>query len=93
MTFVAGRIRDHLGVNDMTKFTLAASFMAIGLAGGALAAMAADANGDGVLTIDEVQAVMPEVTVESFSTMDLNADGALDAAEVEAAQEAGLIPA
>ncbi len=77
----------------MTKFTLAAGFMAICLAGGALAAMAADANGDGVLTIDEVQAVMPEVTVESFSTMDLNADGALDAAEVEAAQEAGLIPA
>ena len=42
---------------------------------------------------DSEKAVMPEVTVESFSTMDLNADGALDAAEVEAAQEAGLIPA
>ncbi len=64
-----------------------------GFAGAGLAATAADANGDGLLTLDEVQAVMPEVTAAAFSAMDLNADGALDAAEVEAAQEAGLMPA
>lgn len=59
----------------------------------AFAQLAADANGDGVLTIDEVQAAYPDITAESFSTMDLNADGALDEAEVQAAQEAGLMPA
>lgn len=51
-----------------------------------------DTNGDGVLTIDEVQASFPEVTSDAFTAMDLNADGALDANEVAAAQEAGLMP-
>ncbi|MEM9636229.1 hypothetical protein [uncultured Roseobacter sp.] len=62
-------------------------------ASAAFAQLAADANGDGVLTIDEVQAAYPDITAESFSTMDLNADGALDEAEVQSAQEAGLMPA
>ena len=53
---------------------------------------AADANGDGVLTIDEVQALYPDVGADGFSAMDLNSDGALDAAEVTAAEEAGLMP-
>lgn len=52
-----------------------------------------DANGDGVLSVAEVQAVYPDVTVEQFSAMDLNADGALDDGEVQAAQEAGMMPA
>jgi len=56
-------------------------------------ASALDTNGDGVLTIDEVQASFPEVTSDMFTTMDLNADGALDAEEITAAQEAGLMPA
>lgn len=62
-------------------------------ASAAVAALSADANGDGVLTIDEVQAVYPDVTAETFTTMDLNADGALDESEVQSAQEAGLMPA
>lgn len=52
-----------------------------------------DANGDGILTLDEVQAVFPEITADSFATMDVNADGALDQEEVTAAQQAGLMPA
>lgn len=67
------------------------AFMLLPLA--AYAATNADANGDGVLSIDEVQAVMPDVTAEAFSAMDLNSDGALDEAEVQAAQDAGLMPA
>ncbi|MEM6304493.1 MAG: hypothetical protein AAF744_07230 [Pseudomonadota bacterium] len=51
-----------------------------------------DANGDGLLSVSEVQAVYPDVTAEQFSAMDLNADGALDDAEVTAAQEAGVMP-
>ena len=52
-----------------------------------------DVNGDGALTIDEVQASFPEVTSDQFTLMDLNADGALDADEITAAQQAGLMPA
>lgn len=52
-----------------------------------------DANGDGILSVAEVQAVYPDVTADQFSAMDLNADGALDDGEVLAAQEAGMMPA
>ncbi len=58
----------------------------------AMAQSAADTNGDGVLTIEEVQAVIPEVDTDSFSTMDANGDGALDADEIKVAQDAGLLP-
>ncbi|MBD3663460.1 hypothetical protein H9Q16_05970 [Sulfitobacter sp. TSTF-M16] len=51
-----------------------------------------DANGDGLLSVTEVQAVYPDVTAEQFSAMDLNADGALDDSEVVAAEEAGVMP-
>ena len=76
----------------MTKFIA----IAIGL--GALAQSAAamteiDANGDGLMTIEEVRAVFPEITAETFSAVDVNGDGALDDAEMVAGQEQGLIPA
>ncbi|MFD3189581.1 hypothetical protein ACFMPD_04810 [Sedimentitalea sp. HM32M-2] len=58
----------------------------------AVAASGIDANGDGMLTLDEVQAVLPDTTAESFSAMDANADGALDQDEVTAAEDAGLLP-
>ncbi|QUJ77825.1 hypothetical protein KDD17_07785 [Sulfitobacter albidus] len=55
-------------------------------------AVAIDANEDGVLSLEEVQAVYPDVTEDQFTTADLNGDGALEDAEVQAAQEAGLMP-
>lgn len=58
----------------------------------AMAATSLDTNGDGYLTLDEVQAAYPEITPEAFSTMDVNADGALDGDEVVAAQDAGFMP-
>jgi hypothetical protein len=57
-----------------------------------LAQSSADTNGDGVLTIEEVQAVMPEVGTDEFSVMDANDDGVLDVDEIAIAQEAGLLP-
>ncbi|WP_193555880.1 EF-hand domain-containing protein [Marimonas lutisalis] len=57
----------------------------------AMSATEVDANGDGMLTIEEVQAVYPEVTADSFSAMDTSGDGALDDEEVKAAQAAGLM--
>lgn len=75
----------------MKRF-MATLLITLGLAPAAMAATAMDSNGDGMVTLDEINAVMPEITAETFSTMDVNADGALDADEVAAAQEAGMIP-
>ena len=66
--------------------------LALLLPASAFAATEIDANGDGMLTLEEVQTVYPDVTAESFSAMDVNADGSLDEAEAMAAQEAGLFP-
>jgi hypothetical protein len=82
---------------EMTRFTttplMAAAMIAIPAFAMAQTMADIDANGDGVLTIDEVQVVFADVSTDGFSAMDLNADGALDADEVLSAQEAGLLPA
>lgn len=69
------------------------------LAGGALlvAALAAqgapmDADGDRLVTLEELQAVVPEATEELFTTIDTDDSGALDLAEVTRAIDMGLLP-
>lgn len=52
-----------------------------------------DANGDEMVTMDEIAAIYPDVSTDTFSTADIDDNGALDAVELAAAQEAGLIPA
>jgi len=73
--------------------------MGFALAGGVLllAALAAegaplDADGDGLVTLEELQGVMPEATEEIFVTMDTDDSGTLDLAEVTRATEMGLLP-
>ncbi|KIC43874.1 hypothetical protein RA28_17825 [Ruegeria sp. ANG-S4] len=56
------------------------------------AAQSMDADGDGVLTLEEVQAVAPTVDSETFTVMDTNGDGTLDQDEVQVAQDAGVLP-
>lgn len=51
-----------------------------------------DVNGDGFYSFPELGVAMPELTAEDFTTMDTTGDGLLDAAEVMAAQDAGLMP-
>lgn len=76
----------------MTKFI--AILLGLGfLANSAIAATEIDSNGDGLMTIDEVQAVYPDVTTDAFAEADTNDDGALDDDEMVAGQEQGLIPA
>ena len=75
----------------MTKFITILLGMGL-LANSALAAAEIDTNGDGLMTIDEVQAVFPDVSPEAFAEVDTNDDGALDDAEMVAGQEQGLIP-
>ncbi|MEI4261179.1 EF-hand domain-containing protein [Roseovarius sp. D0-M9] len=73
-------------------------YIAFALGMGALATSAfadmssVDTNGDGMATMDEVQAVYPEMTAEEFSEIDANGDGAIDETEMSDAKEAGLLP-
>lgn len=80
----------------MTKFIAILLGMGV-LANAAMAAseqiVEIDANGDGMMTVDEIQAVYPDLTAEAFAEADLNNDGALDDDEMVAGQERGLIPA
>ncbi|WP_296417388.1 hypothetical protein [Pseudooctadecabacter sp.] len=52
-----------------------------------------DVNGDGFYSFPELGVALPDLTAEDFTAMDTTGDGLLDAAEVMAAQEAGLMPA
>lgn len=75
----------------MTKFI--ATLLGFGLAAStAIAASEIDTNGDGLMTIGEVQAVFPDVSADAFAEADINDDGALDDAEMVAGQEQGLLP-
>ena len=54
---------------------------------------AIDINGDGMYSFPEVQAVMPEMTEEAFTALDVSGDGLLDAEEIASAVETGALPA
>lgn len=79
------------GIDGLFGFTLAGA--ALLAASVSAEDMTLDADSDGMVTLEEVQAVMPEISAEAFVTMDTNGDGALDDAELSAAMEAGLLPA
>lgn len=49
----------------------------------------ADANGDAVLTFDELTSVLPQATPEEFAAVDLNADGKLNYDEFELGLDEG----
>ncbi|MCB1350480.1 MAG: EF-hand domain-containing protein [Paracoccaceae bacterium] len=52
-----------------------------------------DTDGDGMVTLEEFTAAYPDLTAEAFDAADTNADGMLDADEIAAAAEAGVLPA
>lgn len=52
-----------------------------------------DVNGDGMYSFPELQAAMPEMSEDDFTLLDATGDGLLDADEIAAATEAGLLPA
>lgn len=74
------------------KTLVAPAFAILCLAAPAWAATQLDADGDGRVTLDEVQVVHPDITEEIFTAMDANADGTLDEEEIVAAQNAGVMP-
>ena len=55
--------------------------------------MAADTDGDGMISFEELSAANPDVTQEAFDSADSDGDGMLNDEEMTAAAEAGTIPA
>ncbi|MEZ5751628.1 MAG: EF-hand domain-containing protein [Paracoccaceae bacterium] len=55
--------------------------------------MVMDADNNGVYSYDELVTAFADLTQDVFTAADENGDGALDADELKAAQEAGHIPA
>jgi hypothetical protein len=78
----------------MTKLNLAITVCVAGLAmAPAFAQEVADADGNGTYSMEELVAAYPDLTAEVFTTVDANADGAVDATELKAAQDAGTLKA
>lgn len=81
-----------------TKMTLtltrliAASLITLPMAALAADYMAADANQDGMLSFEEVQAILPEVTTDTFLAVDADGDGLINSDELAVAQTEGLMP-
>lgn len=75
----------------MTKELTAATF-AFALLMPAVA-LAMDADGDGMVSMEEFQAAMPDAAEGTFEAADTDGDGMLTEDEVAAAKESGLIPA
>ena len=69
--------------------------LALGAGIAALAAIAwaaiDDTNGDGMISFDEAVATYPELTDETFATLDSDGDGLLSVDEIAAAEAAGLL--
>lgn len=53
--------------------------------------MVEDTDGDGVYSMEELMVVYPAITEDVFGEIDANDDGAVDADELAAAQEAGVL--
>jgi hypothetical protein len=53
----------------------------------------ADTDGNGTWSLVELQAVWTDLTEDGFKGIDTNADGAVDATELQAALDSGVIKA
>ena len=71
---------------------IAAGLVTLPMAALAADYMAADANQDGMLSLEEVQTILPEVTTDTFMAVDTDGDGLVNADELAVAQTEGLMP-
>ncbi len=75
--------------NVMKKYIIAIA--AIGFAGTAIAQELTDTDGSGAFSMEELMTAYPNITEDVFVLIDANGDGAVDADELTAAQDAGTL--
>ncbi|MEL7212221.1 MAG: EF-hand domain-containing protein [Pseudomonadota bacterium] len=69
-----------------------AGLTALALSTTAFANTEIDTDGDGVMSMEELQAAYPTLSEDLFAAMDANGDGTIDADEFKAAQDAAVLP-
>ncbi|WP_305971377.1 MULTISPECIES: hypothetical protein [unclassified Mameliella] len=55
--------------------------------------VALDTDGDGMVSLEEVQVMYPDVSQDDYAQADADGDGLLSAEELDTARADGLIPA
>ncbi|MFN6951721.1 MAG: EF-hand domain-containing protein [Albidovulum sp.] len=72
--------------------TISALVIGLAFAGAAEAqTVVTDTDGNGSFSIEELTAAYPDMTPGVFAQIDVNGDGAVDADELAAAREQGII--
>ncbi|PQV58369.1 EF hand domain-containing protein [Defluviimonas denitrificans] len=66
---------------------------ALGVAPAFAQTVVSDTDGNGTYSFEELQAAYPDLKQGTFSDMDVNGDGEIDADELQAARENGTIGA
>lgn len=70
-----------------------AALLGLGATAATAETLVEDADGDGVYSMEELVVAFPDLTEETFGTIDADADGFIDAKELAAAEEAGVLVA
>lgn len=74
------------------KHVMSALVLGLALAGAARAqTVVTDTDGNGSYSVEEMTAAYPDMTPDLFKQIDVSGDGAVDADELAAAREQGLI--
>lgn len=76
----------------MFKKTTAFAATLLVLSNAAFAMSDSDANGDKMITLEELQAAYPEVSEDMFNEADSDQDGVLTTVELADAIAAGVLP-
>ena len=78
----------------MKKLVLAfGAMMALGATQAMAQTVVSDTDGNGTYSFEELQAAYPDLTTATFTAIDVNGDGQVDADELQAAREAGTLGA
>lgn len=76
----------------MKKFVLALGCLtALGAVQAQAQTVVSDTDGNGTYSFEELQAAYPDLSEATFTSVDVNADGQVDADELQAAREAGTL--
>ncbi|MDV7145515.1 EF-hand domain-containing protein [Tropicimonas sp. TH_r6] len=75
----------------MMKFLLVTGLLVASSLSVSAQGMVEDTDGDGVFSMDELKAAYPDLTEDTFSVVDTNADGVIDAEELAVAIGAGVL--